>query len=112
MRLGRRIAAAHPFARFVVDEAWPGKAAQSDDELLDHARTTGNTTYHPIGSCRMGPADRADNVVDDRLKVHGIAALRVADASIMPTMPAANTNAGAIMIGERAADFILGERRS
>lgn len=109
MRLGRRIAASQPFARYVDTEVWPGKAASSDEELLEHARQSGNTTYHPVGTCRMGPADQSDSVVDDQLRVHGIEGLRVADTSIMPTMPAANTNASALMIGEKAADMILGK---
>lgn len=107
MRLARRISGTAPFAGYVEEEAWPGASVQSDEDLLDHARNTGNTTYHPVGTCRMGPAENADAVVDSRLRVHGIDGLRVADASIMPTMPAANTNAVAIMIGERAADFVL-----
>ncbi|QOR37690.1 choline dehydrogenase [Billgrantia diversa] len=110
MRLGRQLAGSVPFSRHVEQEVWPGDQARSDAELLDHARHTGNTTYHPIGTCRMGPAERTDSVVDDQLRVHGIEGLRVADASIMPTMPAANTNAAALMIGEKAADMILGRR--
>ncbi|RTR04964.1 GMC family oxidoreductase [Halomonas nitroreducens] len=109
MRLGRQLIGSLPFSRHVEQEVWPGNRAQSDAELLDHARHTGNTTYHPIGTCRMGPAKRTDSVVDDQLRVHGVQGLRVADASIMPTMPAANTNALALMIGEKAADLILGK---
>jgi choline dehydrogenase len=108
MRLGRRLIGTEPFARYVEREIWPGKAAQADSELLEHARKTGNTTYHPMGSCRMGPAAQPNSVVDDRLRVHGLDGLRIADTSIMPTMPAANTNAAALMIGEKAADMILG----
>ena len=108
MRLARRIAAADPFAQFVEAESWPGPAAASDAELLDHARENGNTTYHLMGTCRMGPAEDPRNVVDHQLRVHGIAGLRVADTSIIPDMPAANTNASALMIGERVADFALG----
>ena len=108
MRLARRIAAAEPFAQFVEAESWPGPAAASDADLLDHARKNGNTTYHLMGTCRMGPAEDPRNVVDHELRVHGIAGLRVADTSIIPDMPAANTNAPALMIGERAADFALG----
>ena len=108
MRLGRRLAATEPFARYVEAEVWPGSIARSDDELLEHARRSGNTTYHPVGTCRMGPAARSDSVVDDQLRVHGVEGLRVADTSIMPTMPAANTNAGALMIGEKVTDMILG----
>jgi len=108
MRLGRRLIGAAPFSRFVERETWPGDAAASDADLLEHARQTGNTTYHPMGSCRMGPETDPGSVVDDRLRVRGIEGLRVADTSIMPTMPAANLNASALMIGEKAADMILG----
>jgi choline dehydrogenase len=108
MRLGRQLMQSPPFARYVETELWPGTAAQSDEDLLEHARQTGNTTYHPMGSCRVGPAERPDAVVDSQLRVHGVQGLRVADTSIMPTMPAANTNAAALMIGEKAADLILG----
>ena len=80
---------------------------QSDEELLDHARRTGNTAYHPMGTCRMGPAGHSDTVVDDDLRVHGIEGLRVADASIMPMIPSANLNASTLMIGEKAADMII-----
>ncbi|MEO3427441.1 GMC family oxidoreductase N-terminal domain-containing protein [Pelagibius sp. CAU 1746] len=108
MRLGRRLMQSPPFARYVDAELWPGAGVQSDEDLLEHARQTGNTTYHPMGSCRMGPAERPDTVVNSQLRVHGTEGLRVADTSIMPTMPAANTNAPALMIGEKAADMILG----
>ena len=108
MRLGRCIASTAPFAEFVQRESWPGPEAVSDADLLEHARNSGNSTYHLMGTCRMGPADRTDSVVDNTLQLHGISGLRVADTSIIPTMPAANTNAPALMIGERAADFALG----
>ena len=77
---------------------------QSDEALLEHARQFGNTCYHPVSTCKMGPDPMA--VVDDTLKVRGIGHLRVADASIMPTLVSGNTNAAAIMIGEKAADLI------
>ncbi|RYH07547.1 GMC family oxidoreductase [Tropicimonas sp. IMCC6043] len=108
MRLARSIAASAPFAQYVAKEDWPGAAAASDGDLLDHARQNGNTTYHVMGTCRMGPADDHASVVDHRLQVHGLTGLRVADTSIIPEMPAANTNVPALMIGERAADFSLG----
>ena len=69
-------------------------------------RERGTTTFHMMGTCRMGPAHDPSAVVDPRLRVHGIEGLRVADASIMPTMPAANTNAATLMIGEKASDLI------
>ncbi len=109
MRLSRRILESAPFKPYVAEEIWPGPARVSDDDLLDHARQTGNTAYHPMGTCRMGPADQINTVVDDRLRVHGIAGLRVADASIMPMMPSANLNAGALMIGEKAADMVVAD---
>jgi choline dehydrogenase len=108
MRLARRIAQADPFAQFVETESWPGAAAVSDADLLAHARETGNTTFHLMGTCRMGRAEDPRNVVDHELRVHGVTGLRVADTSIIPDMPSANTNASALMIGERAADFALG----
>ncbi|SDK60448.1 GMC family oxidoreductase [Aliiruegeria lutimaris] len=108
MRLARAIAASEPFAQYVEREAWPGLDAASDDELLEHARQNGNTTYHVMGTCRMGPDSDARNVVNHRLEVHGLTGLRVADTSVIPDMPAANTNVPALMIGERAADFALG----
>ncbi len=101
-----RIVAAHPaFQRYIVDETFPGVDVRSDDELLAYAKGTGLTVYHPVGTCRMGAPQ--DSVVDAQLRVHGLAGLRIADASIMPTLPSSNTNAPSIMIGERAADWAL-----
>ena len=82
----------------------PGDKVQSYDEWLDFARRNGQTTYHVIGTCKMGSDPMA--VVDDRLRVHGIAGLRVIDASVMPTVPSGNTNAPTIMIAEKGADMI------
>ena len=76
---------------------------------LDYARECGQTAWHTVGTCRMATA--YDGVVDTRLRVHGVARLRVADASVMPTIPSSNTNAPAIMIGERAADLVLADAR-
>jgi choline dehydrogenase len=81
---------------------------QSDDELMDYARRYGSTAYHLIGTARMGPATDPTAVVDDQLRVHGMQGLRVADASIMPSMPSANTYATTMMIAEKAADMIRG----
>jgi choline dehydrogenase len=100
----RRIFAAAPLARFCEAEILPGLASASDDDLLAHARVTGSTIYHPIGSCKMGTDPMA--VVDHRLRVPGIDGLRVVDASIMPTMPSGNTYAATIMVAEKAADMI------
>lgn len=105
MRLARRILAASPLARFVAEETFPGAGARTDEDLLDHARRTGSTIYHPIGSCRMGIDPSA--VVDTRLRVVGIQGLRVIDASIMPTMPSGNTYAATNMVAEKGADLVL-----
>ncbi|MGI9418766.1 MAG: GMC family oxidoreductase [Geminicoccaceae bacterium] len=108
-RLMRRLAMASALDGIRGEERSPGADVGSDDEILGWISENAETAYHPIGTCRMGPAGgRA--VVDDRLRVHGHAGLRVADASIMPTMISGNTNAAAIMIGEKAADMIRKDR--
>ncbi len=108
IRLLRRMLATPQLAPFVQEEVLPGQQAQTDDELLDFARQNGSTTYHLIGTARMGPATDPTAVVDDRLLVHGLQGLRVVDASIMPHMPSANTYATTLMIAEKAADMIRG----
>ena len=90
---------------FQVSEVAPGADRTSDDEILDWVKRAAETTYHPVGTCKMGADPMA--VVDAELRVHGIAGLRVADASIMPTLTSGNTNAPSIMIGEKAADMVL-----
>ena len=105
MRLVRNIVEAPEMAWLGPREFAPGPDVQSDDELLDYVTRTAETTYHPVGTCKMGQDPMA--VVDDQLRVHGIAGLRVADASIMPTLTSGNTNAPSIMIGEKAAGMIL-----
>jgi choline dehydrogenase len=107
LKMIRKIAAQPALAQYIVRETRPGPEAHSDDELLDHIRRTGQTSYHPIGTCRMGVDKLA--VVDAKLRVHGVQGLRVCDASIMPTMVASNTNAPSIMIGEKAADMVLAD---
>jgi choline dehydrogenase len=106
LRMIRRVAAQRALAQYIVRETRPGPAAQDDDALLEHVRATGQTSYHPIGTCRMGADPQA--VVDAQLRVHGIEGVRVCDAAIMPTMVASNTNAPSIMIGEKASDLVLG----
>ena len=112
MKLMRRIAARPAFASLVRREIVPGPDVSSDDELLALARERGTTIYHPCGTAKMGPAGDPMAVVDHRLRVHGVAGLRVVDASIMPTMTSGNTNAPTIMIGEKAADMILADARA
>lgn len=106
MRLGRAIAHAEPIAAQVSGEHLPGARFDTDDELLEAARTLGSTNYHPVGTCRIGPKETG--VVGPDLKVHGADRLRVADASVMPTLVSGNTNAPSIAIGEKAARLILG----
>jgi len=108
LKLARRLIWTDPLKPYVVSEESPGDAVQSDDEWLDYARARGTTTFHPAGSCRMGPAGDASAVVDPTLAVHGLEGLRVVDASVMPTMVSANTNAATLMIAEKGADLILG----
>lgn len=105
IRLTREVIAQKPFDPYRGAEVAPGPGKQSDAELTQWLRASAMTTFHPVGTCKMGSDPMA--VVDDRLRVHGIAGLRVADASIMPIISSGNTNAPAIMIGERCADFIL-----
>jgi choline dehydrogenase len=108
MRLLRRMLNTPELAPYLEAETLPGPEVQRDDELLDFAKRNGSTTYHLIGTARMGPATDPAAVVDDRLLVHGMQGLRVVDASIMPNMPSANTYATTLMIAEKAADFIRG----
>src|SRR6185312_12489690 len=89
-------------------EHLPGPRVDTDDELLDFARRYGSTSYHLIGTARMGPASDRTAVVDDQLRVHGLQGLRVVDASIMPNMVSANTYAATMMIAEKGADMIRG----
>jgi choline dehydrogenase len=104
MKLSRRLVETKALSPFVAEELRPGPAVMTDEQLLDNARDTAATIYHPSGTCKMGRDDRA--VVDPQLRVHGIQGLRVVDASIMPTVTSGNTNAPVIMIAEKAADLI------
>jgi len=105
MEIVRGVMGAPAMAAVQAEEIAPGQALQGDDELLDWVKATAETAYHPVGTCKMGNDDRA--VVDENLRVHGIQNLRVADASIMPTLTSGNTNAPSIMIGEKAAAMVL-----
>ncbi|MCS6891915.1 MAG: GMC family oxidoreductase N-terminal domain-containing protein [Rhodovarius sp.] len=101
LRLIRRLAATRALSRWIAAEYAPGPQAEGDEALLAFCRATAGTIYHPAGSCRMGEDPGA--VVDSRLRVRGVEGLRVADASIMPTVVSGNTNAACIMIGEKCA---------
>jgi choline dehydrogenase len=109
MRLARRILKSKPLAAYYDYEDFPGEKVQSDDELLGAAKERGTTTFHPMGTCRMGPDNDPTSVVDDELRVRGLEGLRVVDASIMPMMLSANLNAGVMMIADKASDFIRGK---
>jgi len=104
LKLIRQILANPHMQSFVDSEFQPGPAVENDEELLDYARRRGGTVYHPTSTCKMGSDPLA--VVDAELRVHGVEGLRVADASIMPTVVSGNTNAATIMIGEKLADML------
>jgi choline dehydrogenase len=105
VRIARAIMTASAIGHLQVTEAAPGASQTTDGEILDWVKRVAETTYHPVGTCKMGADPMA--VVDAQLRVHGVEALRVADASIMPTLTSGNTNAPSIMIGEKAADMVL-----
>jgi choline dehydrogenase len=105
MKAMRRIMNEPAMRRYIAEERTPGDHCVSDDDLLAFARDTGTTVYHPTSTCRMGPDPSA--VVDERLRVRGFERLRVIDASIMPTVVSGNTNAAAVMIGEKGADMVM-----
>jgi choline dehydrogenase-like flavoprotein len=106
LKLARRIFAHERFARYSAHEREPGADVVDDTELLEYVKRTLVTVHHPASTCRMGPA--GDNVVDHALKVHGLEALRVADASVFPRLVGANTNASVVAVAEKAADMLLG----
>ncbi len=104
LKLLRRIMATPQIGHFITSEFQPGPGIETDEQLLDYARRRGGTVYHPTSTCKMGVDPMA--VVDAELRVHGLDGLRVADASVMPTVVSGNTNAAAIMIGEKLADMV------
>ena len=105
IKMARAIAQSPTMQRYVLGEFRPGMNRQTDDEILDGAKNIAETIYHPTSTCKMG--NNSSAVVDAELRVHGVENLRVADASIMPTITSGNTNAPSIMIGEKAADMII-----
>lgn len=110
-RLLRQIAESPALQEIIEEEISPGPAVQSDEEILEDVRKRCSTVFHPVSTCRMGPDDM-ENVVDHRLKVHGLEGLRIVDASIFPTVTSGNTNAPAIMVGEKGSDMILEDTRA
>ncbi|QIE54222.1 choline dehydrogenase [Pikeienuella piscinae] len=110
IRMARDIAREAPLKAHISEEFRPGAAVESDAALLDWARNSATTIYHPAGTCRMGSDEGA--VTDARLRVRGVTGLRVADCSIMPEIVSGNTNAPAIMIGEKVSDMLVEDRRA
>jgi choline dehydrogenase len=108
IRLARRLLSTPQLSRFVDIETFPGESVRTDDEILDWARQYGGTVWHLIGTCRMGPASDQSSVVSSELKVHGMENLRVIDASVMPSMPSANTYSATMVIAEKGSDLIRG----
>jgi choline dehydrogenase len=106
LRLARKIYATEPMAGLIERESVPGAEVQTDEQIDAHVRATAGVTQHPVGTCAMGVGSNA--VVDSELRVHGIAGLRVVDASVMPDVPGGNTNGPTIMIAEKASDIIRG----
>lgn len=106
----RRLATFPSFRKLIVQETRPGDSAVTDDDILDYIRETTQTTWHVVGSCKMGTD--ADAVVDPELRVHGISRLRVIDSSIFPTIPSSNTNAPTIALGERGAEMVADSWRN
>jgi choline dehydrogenase len=107
LRLARRLLATQALAPYFATETLPGAQVQGDDALLDYIRQVGASSYHLNGTARMGPAEDALSVVDHTLRVHGVNGLRIADASIFPTTPSANTAAATMMVAEKAASLVL-----
>jgi len=103
----RRIVAQPALARYQPREIKPGPQFESDAELAKLAGDIGTTIFHPVGTAKMGPAADPMAVVDAHLRVHGVAGLRVVDASVMPTITSGNTNAPTLMIAERGAEWLL-----
>jgi choline dehydrogenase len=109
LRLSRQLVKTAALSPYILEERQPGASVQRDDEFLAYARQKGDTTFHPVGTCRMG--GDAQSVVDPRLRVRGIQGLYVADASIMPTLTSGNTHVPSVMIGEKASDMIIEDER-
>lgn len=112
IKLCRNLLSTHALSHFVDQETLPGRTVQSDEQILDWARSLGASVWHLIGTSRMGPSADRGAVVDEQLRVRGLESLRVIDASIMPSMPSANTYASTLMIAEKGADMVRGHNYS
>ncbi|MEO8101142.1 MAG: GMC family oxidoreductase N-terminal domain-containing protein [Betaproteobacteria bacterium] len=112
LRLTRRIAASPAMASFQPQEFMPGPSYESEEALVNAAGNIGTTIFHPVGTCKMGPASDPHAVVDARLRVHGMEQLRIVDASIMPTITSGNTNSPTLMIAERGSEMIREDRKN
>lgn len=110
IRLTRRIVAGKALARYSPQEFLPGAQFDTDEQLAQAAGQVGTTIFHPVGTCKMGSAQDPMSVVDERLRCRAIPGLRIADASVMPTITSGNTNSPTLMIAERAAAMILQDR--
>ena len=112
IKLTRKIVSSPAMKKFEPEEFKPGIEFASEDELAREAGNIGTTIFHPVGTCKMGPASDKMAVVDERLKVYGLQGLRVVDASVMPTITSGNTNSPTLMIAEKASDMILKDARN
>jgi choline dehydrogenase-like flavoprotein len=106
IKLAREVARAEPFAKWLKREVCPGPEVTSDEDLSEYARKVAHTVYHPAGTCRMGAANDELAVVDPELRIRGLEGIRIADASVFPTLPAVNPMLGVLMLGEKAVDLI------
>ena len=109
LRLGKNIAQTGAMIPYIDEALAPTDDITDDEDLLEYARNNGTTLFHPVGTCKMGPKNDKNAVVDNQLRVFGVRGLRVIDASIMPTLLSGNTNAGTIMIGELGASLVKRE---
>ncbi|RNG26808.1 GMC family oxidoreductase [Streptomyces botrytidirepellens] len=110
IRLAREIAKTEPLAHWLKREVCPGPEITSDEEISEYARKVAHTVYHPAGTCKMGATDDDLAVVGPDLRIRGLSGIRIADASVFPTMPAVNPMIGVLMVGEKCADLLVGER--
>jgi choline dehydrogenase len=108
IKLAREVARTEPLAGWLRREVCPGPEITADDALSEYARRAAHTVYHPAGTCRIGAADDPAAVVDPALRVRGLDGVRIADASVFPTIPAVNPMIGVLMVGEKAADLLRG----